>query len=223
MNKIIIFSHGRSGGNLLEGILCNNKKIKSFGELLFNRGLNSLHIQTIGYNGCDLIKETEKEYSNYDILLYRLHTLNGLSDVMKLIDNDWYKILLFREDFIQKLVSYTIASQTMKWHMVENATQYSYNNFKVYLNKKGVDVTLSSVNEYYSKVLSMFNDIHIIKYEDLLKLDIQPIFDTFMIDKNNLKIHTLKLSDIENNRDILINANDFLDSKYMLKPPFTGI
>lgn len=222
MNKIIIFSHGRSGGNLLEGIICNNTRIKSFGELLFNRGLNTLHINRGGFDSSQLLKKTETDYNNFDILLYRTHTLDGILDIVNSMDSNWYKILLYREDFIQKLISYTIASHTMKWHFVddEKLKSHKYNDFKVFLNKKYVDKELDCIIRYYNSVLTQFNDIEIIKYEDLIQLNIPTILDKFNIDKNNIQLKTLKVGNIKNNRDILINSKDFDDDKYLLKPPF---
>jgi hypothetical protein len=180
MNKVIIFSSARSGGNLLDSMFNQYSGTKSFGEF-FSRRLHSSKDSTIFQIGnflelspMDTVNIIENEYSDYILLTFRFHEAHMAYSYNKDIYdnfNNFKKIILYRENFLNKCVSLSIASASSKWHFTDNDKLPAYSNYSIFYNPKNFNKFFENTKNYYNDILSRYDDVLVFKYEDLIKMN----------------------------------------------------
>jgi hypothetical protein len=85
--------------------------------------------------------------------------------------SSYKKILLYREDFLDRCVSLNIAKFTNKWHYTDSTEIVDYNDFKIHINPITLLSYFNSIKVYYNDILSKFKDVTIVRYEDLVNME----------------------------------------------------
>lgn len=230
MKDVIIFSAARSGGNLLDRVLGNYDGVKSFGELYSRREYNMnidddpVYRNIVNMTNVEMIDYLNDYYrEDFHTFVYRVHSFHLTSNRnIFLLDeiNPFKKIILYRENLINKIFSFTYSRVNRKWHYMEKDDIPDYNKCKMYLNPSHVKAVKKGVLHYYNTILERYDDILIIKYEDLIKgneyrrienyLDLSEFKDDYYID-------THKISKDDMSYKNVINYDEIKEHKMILK------
>lgn len=235
MKNVVLFSSARSGGNLLDGLIRKYQNVKVLGEMYNRRPhhyFNKIDNILKKYGRYTLSNEKlfrliEDEYKDeYDILLSRFHYTHFRfrynENVFDLFDN-FGKILLYRENFINKLVSFNIVvKDTKKWHYSKQDILPDYKKYTIFFGKKYVENQLNRLKRNYNRIIDRFGseNIEFVKYEDLLENnDISYLANKFGFLNYNSKIEipTMHINTKDNNYEYVINYDELKDLKLILK------
>jgi hypothetical protein len=229
-NRLIIFSSARSGGNLLQYLLNRYNSVKPFGEVFSRVNLinnypniywDDYEIYTVSNE--EIISGLEELYPSNILYIYRIHPIHFRFDYNKnLYDffNPFKKILLYRENFLNKMVSQSIALLTNKWHYSVNDSIINYSNFGIYYDKDWLIKQRDILIDYYNSILDKYSDITIVKYEDLISnMNVDDIVSKLDIDIQYIggDIETVYINPYYDNCSRILNINDFDVDEYTLK------
>lgn len=235
MNKVIIFSSARSGGNLLDGKFEQYENVKSFGEFFARRDFNKVDDTIFNHNSTHTMSNKfalslieDKYRDSYDTMVFRYHNAHfqySFNDSIYDDIRDFKKILLYRENFLNKMVSLTIASSKSEWHYTDSNRIPSYTDYSIYYSKDKLDGLYNVCKEFYNNMLSIYGDMPIVKYEDLLLMnDIDCIISELGLDTkkihDNISTHHINKKDDGYKR--IINQKELGDYKLILKKTKDG-
>lgn len=240
MKNIVVFSSARSGGNLLDGIVGKYKNTKILGEV-FNRRhhpcYNMINDIFETHGRIDISNETlfeiinDKHRYTYDVIVTRFHNTHFSfvynENIFDLFDN-FGKILLYRENFINKLVSLTVVlSGTKKWHYSKNDELPQYDKYCIYFGRNYVKRQLDYLKDYYNGIIDRWGseNIEFVKYEDLIKNnDISHIANRFGFSyyDDTVEIPTIHINPNDDGYKRVINYDELKDLKLVLKKTNDG-
>lgn len=230
MNRILIFSSARSGGNLLDGQFERYDGVSSFGEAFSRRHfshrkedvLHSKDIHTI--SNSELITRLDASQKDIHTSTYRVHNIHfNYSFNKNLLDeiSPYKKIILYRESFLDKSVSLDIARHTRQWHYTDKSQVIDYSDYKIYFNPASRYAYLVELTNYYNHLFKLYPNSIVIKYEDLIEMDnIDNIIDKLNL---NLKfkggdIPTTYINPNRDNYKYIINYDELIKlSSFKLK------
>lgn len=240
MEYIVIFSSGRSGGNLLDNIIKKYRNVKVLGEF-HNRRLGSIFKDaSYAFERCgryaisneklyDILNNRYKD--KYDIITTRFHNYHFKFsynyDAYDLFDN-FHKIILYRESVINKLVSMLIVlNHNNRWHYSKNDKLPQYDKYSIYVGRNYVEHQLNCLNGYYNGIIDRWGseNIEFVKYEDLIKNnDISHIANRFGFSgfNDNIQIPTVHINKNDDGYKRVINYDELKDLKLELKKTDSG-
>lgn len=230
MNRVVIFSSARSGGNLLDGMFNQYKSVRSFGELFSRRNhnhksdfLNELE-ELYSIPNKRIIEVLEDIYSDkYDTWVCRHHEAHYRYSFNQTIYEDikdFKKVLLYRENFVNKLFSLSVASYIGDWHYTDDEVPPNYNDFNLYYNPEILAKFFNSTRDYYNDMLERYEDVKIIRYEDLIQWEnldhIMRELDIEVSEKSD-EINTKHINKSDDSYKQVINYDQVKEYKLLLK------
>lgn len=235
MNKVIIFSSARSGGNLLDYNFNQYKGVQSFGEFFARRYYNKRddtifnRDDTFTMSNEKAVRLLEERYrSKYNTLVFRYHGAHFKCSYNDSIYDDiidYKKVLLYRENFLNKMVSLTIASTKEKWHYIDDNNTPNYDEYDIYYSSKKLDILFNVLKNFYNNMLSMYGDMCIVKYEDLVDMDnIDSIMSKLEIDANRIsnEVPTHHINKKDDGYKNIVNLEELNEYQLVLKKTKDG-
>jgi len=230
MNKIVIFSSARSGGNLLDGMFSKYNGARSFGELFSRRRHNQSSSFLFEMDNVyeitnqDILNKLEEVYGNdIDTMICRHHEAHCRYSYNQSIYEDvipFKKVLLYRENFLNKVVSLSIASTRGKWHYNEDENLPEYSDYRIHFGKDYLDKFIERTKRYYNNILSRYEDVVVLKYEDLLKMDnLNFIMNKFGFDNTleDIPIETVHINKKDDGYTRIVNIDELPEYKLILE------
>jgi len=236
MNRIVIFSSARSGGNLLDEMLSQYESVLSFGELFSRKQHNtkSFFLKDIpdlySVSNKQIIDTLEKKYhKTYNTWTSRYHNAHFRFSFNQTIYEDllnFKKILLYRENFLNKIFSFNVAIYLKNWHYTYDETPPDYSKFKLYYNPGSLIKDFKRTKSYYNNLLERYDDLIVIKYEDLIQwknLDHITIELGINTARTNKKIPTQHINKSDDGYKNIINLKELNSCKLILKDTEAGL
>ena len=178
MNWGVIFSSARSGGNLLDGLINKYQNGRALGEIYGRSYQIQLNERINNKSVNEYTKDIEAKYQNrYDIIIPRFHQIHlrfgfnvGIFDTV--FDNFDKKIILYRENLLNKQVSFSMVMNTKTWHYSSpNEVLPDYKKYQIYLNKNYMEYLFINLRNYYNGIIERYggDSLFFVKYEDIVE------------------------------------------------------
>ena len=219
-NKICIWGTRRSGTTLLQDIFCNYFSLTNQERVLFsepfsyegyvNTVLNTTPSEkTLKYYTNNWSKYIKLRISDKNPAIIKTHfdNLNDIdSDVFKNIQDNFFNITIYRESWIQQVLSLALAMKTNEWQHLPDG---KYTGMACFISKEDFEVAQYRLKKSYMDLT--FKPTNVIKYEDLINQEF--IFGI----NTNLKTHKKlndKSSTIHNYEECMKYKIDSFDTDY---------